>query len=661
MLAVSSRAQTPASTGAFTVVSPYPGQYVESGALFVVVDVDPGIVLDRETLVLLINDLPVEVEPKVSSSSVRYLVRDALAPGSHRASFSARTSDGRPLESVQWSFNVSGTVRTTARSSSAPRIRGTTYFGSRNADFSGNRGLRQEPLATYVARTDLTASYGVFTFPIRAYLTTDESRSSQPRNRILVGAESPWFSIYGGDTQPGFSPLTLAGARARGVLAEVHVPGVSLSVTRGRLRRAVDIVSPSGGSTAVNPFLNTYRRIMTAARLAFGSEKTVEFSLHGLKAVDDTSSIAFGTRPIENVVAGSDLTVKAWQGRISFDTGAALSLTTEDRSRGISDKAELDSLFDVDLPIDPADFGWLITLNPTTVPLRFDRLSSLAWYTLGRADLGPHRLTGEYRSIGSAFYSAGNPFLINDRRSASVSDRFRMADDRLTGTIRLHWYGSQPDDLGLANLLASWLYSGNLNYRFGDNLPTVMTGLRFNTRTRGEGVEMTSDSKLLSISFGALQQFETGSQRHTVQLTATRTTRTDRINESIDNKTMTVGLGLYEQFSDRLTANVQVTYVDITYPNLDGRQQWTSLSGGLSKRLASTPLRFTGQAQYSHASSSSLLSGSDRYGGGLTAAYDLQRNMTIELQVGLDSFRDNTIREARYTERFVSLRHRYRF
>jgi hypothetical protein len=35
--------------------------------------------------------------------------------------------------------------------------------------------------------------------------------------------------------------------------------------------------------------------------------------------------------------------------------------------------------------------------------------------------------------------------------------------------------------------------------------------------------------------------------------------------------------------------------------------------------------------------------------------------MTIELQVGLDSFRDNTIREARYTERFVSLRHRYRF
>jgi hypothetical protein len=661
MLVATSRAQTPASTDAFSVVSPYPGQYVEPGALFVVIEVDPGIVLDRETLVLLVDDVPVDVEPKVSSTSVRYLVRDALAPGSHRASFSARASDGRALESLQWLFNVSGSVGATARSSSAARLRGTTYFGSRNADFSGNRGLRQEPLATYVARTDLTASYGVFTFPIRAYLTTDESRGSQPRNRVLVGVESPWFSVYGGDTQPGFSPLTLAGARARGVLAEVHVPGVSLSVTRGRLRRAVDIVSPSGGSTAVNPFQNTYRRTMTGARLAFGSERTVEFSLHGLKAVDDTSSIAFGARPLENLVAGSDLTIKAWSGRISFDTGAALSLTTEDRSRGVSDKAELDSLFDVDLPIDPSDFGWLITLNPTTVPLRFDRLSSLAWYTLGRADLGDHRVTAEFRSIGSAFYSAGNPFLINDRRSVSVSDRFAMADDRVTGTVRVHWYGSQPDDLGLASLLSSWLYSGNVNYRVGPNLPTVMTGLRFNTRTRGEGEAMTSDSKMLSISLGALQQFETGSQRHTVQVTATRTTRTDRINESIDNRTMTIGLGLYEQFSDRLTANVQVTYIDISYPNLDGRQRWTSLSGGLSKRLASTPLRFTGQARYSHASASSFLSGSNRYGGGLTAAYDLQRNMTIELQVGLDTFRDSSIDEARYTERFVSLRHRYRF
>src|SRR5690606_9991904 len=140
-------------------------------------------------------------------------------------------------------------------------------------------------------------------------------------------------------------------------------------------------------------------------------------------------------------------------------------------------------------------------------------------------------------------------------------------------------------------------------------------------------------------------------------------------------RAMTLGLGLYEQFSERLTANVQVTlvaiqvrvadvderYLHIRYPNLDGHQRWTSLGGGLSTRLTSTPLRFTGQAHYAHASASAFLSGSDRYGGGLTTAYDLQRNMTIELQIGMDHFRDSTIEEARYTERFVALRHRYRF
>ena len=656
------RAQPVESSAALRLHSPVAGDIVEQGALFVVIEVADGVRLDPETMVLLVDDARVEAEPKVSNSLIRYLVQERLASGAHRLSFSARLPDGRPLASLEATFTVAGAPEPASTlSRSAPTIRGTTYLGSHNADISGNRQLRQQPLSTYLLRTDVTAQYGRFTFPVRAYLTTDETSRAQPRNRVLVGVESPWFIVHAGDTQPDYGPLSLAGSRTRGVLAEAIAPGVRLSVTHGRLRRAVDAVSLSDEPTVISPFQNTYRRDMTAARIAFGSPNTVALSLHGLKAADDTTSLSVGRRPLENIVGGSDLSIRLLGERIAFDAGSAMSLTTEDISRGSSDKAEIDSLFNVDIPIDPSDFSWLITLNPSTVPLRLDKLTSLAWYTSGRVVAGMHRVTAEYRSIGSTFFSAGNPFLINNRRSFSITDRFRFAADRLTGSARIYWYGSQPDDYGFDEPLSSTLYATNLTWRIGSDLPTLTTGLRYNTRNRGAEDAMTSDSRLASVTIGALHQFRTRTQTHTVQFTAGHTVREDRVNSSIDNHSTTLGLGLYEQLSERLSANIQVTLVSIGYPNLDIGQRWTSVGGGLTKRFRARPVSLAANGRLAHATASELLSGSNRYGGDVSASWDLQRNMTLELQLGIDAFRDETIEEARYTEKYVAVRHRYRF
>jgi hypothetical protein len=635
---------------------------VDAGALIVVVDIPGGATLDEESIELRLDGNVVDVEPKVSATSIRYLIRDRLSAGRHDLAINARTVDGRPLATLEWFFRTLGDP-SLVRSATLPdkSFRGTTYIVTRNASFTGNRVLRQEPGATYVIRSDMTGKYGVFTFPVRAYLTTDETSTAQPRNRVLVGVESPWFSAYGGDTQPDYSPITLAGARARGILAEVHFPGVRLSFTRGTLRRAVDLISFSDPSQVASPFLNTFKRGLTAAQLAFGNRKTVEFRLHALKATDDTTSLSFGTRPIENVVAGTDLSVRALRGDLTFESGAALSLTTEDISRGVSDKAELDSLFEIDLPIDPADYDWLITLNPSTVPLRIDKLSSLAWYTTARANAFGHRVSLEYRSIGSAFFSAGNPFLVNDRRSVAITDRFRILADRLSGTLRFLHYETQPDALALAIPLTSSMISSSFTIRPNPDLPTFTTGFRHNSRKRGDEISLLSNSRLFSISLGALHQFKSGTQTHTVQLMASRTDRSDRVNDQLDNVTTTVSAGLYEQLSTTVSANLQLTYVSIAYDSFDDRQNWTTVAGGFSKRLQSVPLRFSGQVRVAHAGASTLLTASNRFGGSVTGSYDLQQNMTLELQIGVDSFRDETIESARYTERFVSLRHRYKF
>ena len=649
------------------IVSPQPGQLVGREDLLIVVNIRDGKVIDPKSVELFIDDEEYTKELKISSRSIRFLLRNGsgryLRPGNHVARLVARSADGADLGDLEWQFVIDGIARGLASNETGRAglpIRGTTYIGSRNSDISGNRSLRQEPESVYSIRTDLRAEVGAFTFPMKVYLTTNESTGSQPRNRFLFGAQSKHLTVLFGDTNPYYSPLALSNTRTRGILSEVYLRPIRLSFTRGQIRRSIDLEQSGDPNVLVSPLLTAYTRTLSAARLSIGGPKSVQFSLHALKAEDDTSSTAFGSRPLENVVAGSDLTLNILQGRFGASAGAAMSLTTEDISRGIADKAEIDSLFDVDLPFDPSDFRRIITLNSSTVPIRLDKLGSLAWYSAAHGRVLGHSVTAEYRSIGSSFYSAGNPFLINDRRIYSISDRFRHLDGRVFGVLRYSQYRNFEDGLFTVPLSnESW--SANVTVAPGGDSPSVTAGYRRQDRSRGTVALPLSESLLNSYSLGLSKQFKISRNRHTVQVLGTRSSRTDAVQPLLDNIALTTTIGLMNQLARTVSTSVRYTRVGIRYVNLGDRQTYHTATGDIGYQFTSVPLDLNTSFRYTHAGGSTLVSSSNRYGISVGGQYELQQNMLVELQIGVDAFRDAEIAEARYTERYVMLRHRYTF
>ncbi|NNE35185.1 MAG: hypothetical protein HKN13_08120, partial [Rhodothermales bacterium] len=635
--------------------------------LLIVVNVRDGQVIDPNSVELFIDDIEYTHEVKVSPKSIRFLFRDgtgrALRPGNHVARVIARLPDGTDLGNLEWQFTVNGVRKSPIaerRARPTLPIRGSTFIGTRNSDVSGNRGLRQEPESIYSIRSDLRAELGAFTFPLKAYLTTNESNTSQPRNRFLIGAQSKHLTVLLGDTNPYYSPLALSNTRTRGVMAEVYLRPIRLSFIRGQTRRGLELEQVGDPNTLATPLLSTYKRQMTAARLSIGGPKSARFSLHALKAQDDTLSTSFGTRPIENLVAGSDLEFNILKGRFGAAAGAAMSLTTEDISRGVSDKAEIDSLFDVDLPFDPSDFKHIITLNTSTVPIRLDKLNSLAWYSSAHAKAFGHSVKAEYRSIGGSFFSAGNPFLIGDRKIYSFSDRFRHADGRLFGILRYTQY-SNFDDGSFTIPLSNKSMSANVTVAPRNEVPTITTGFRRQLRSRGTSELPLSDSELNSYTLGLTKQFTLGTKRHTIQILGTRSSRTDVVQPQLDNIALTSTIGLVDQLTRTLSTSVRYTRVGIRYVNLNDRQNFHTASGDISYQFESIPLNVDTGLRYTYTGGSSLVSSSNRYGFSVAGEYELQQNMLVELRVGLDAYRDQQFTEARYTERYVMLRHRYTF
>ncbi len=655
---------TAAQESQWYVQSPVAAQVIDEGQLFVSVQVTGEVALDESAVHVSIDGVDLTRKAKITTSAVRLLYTSDLGPGRHDILVTGALLSGERLPDLAWHVTVTGNPAAAPRRSSlTPRfdVSGKTQIDTRNSDLSGDRSLRQEPVRSYAVRADAEGQYGAFTFPLKLYLTTDESALAQPRNRIMIGVEGPMFALHGGDYNPRLAPLMLNGARTRGFHGEFHGGGFHIETTIGRLRRGLEgriLDVPIEEPLQQAP--GTYARNLTAVKLGFGDDRSVLFSITGMKAKDDTTSIGFGQNPLENVVLGSDITARLLDGRLRVESGAAISLTTNDISRGVATKAEIDSLFNTDIPIDPADFDWLITLNASTVPLRLDKLNSTAWYLNTRVAVPGHTIFGEVRTVGSAYFSAANPFLQSDRRTFTISDRFRLDGGRFTGMVRYQNYGSLANGGGRLKLRSN-LVEGRLNVATAPNMPRFTTGVRVQWRERGDSTNdvLASNLRVVTTTLGVAHALRTGSVNHTGNAFYTRTARRDKINKMFDNTTHALSLGLGQRFPKNIHTNLQLTHLIVNYASTLGRQNWTTVAGTMGYRFhrdatASVTVRNT------RAGATTFSNASDRIGVILTSAVQVQHNMMIELQAGYDDYSEEA-GTGQYSERFIRLRHRYTF
>lgn len=126
----------------------------------------------------------------------------------------------------------------------------------------------------------------------------------------------------------------------------------------------------------------------SASSIASRSGRNFQWGLTCLHGKDEASSIEFGAKPKENVLAGTDLKFALYNQRIIFNRQAAVSLFNTDISPGEFSDAQIDSMYSNDnsaLGDDAGDFknlrdqvGRFITSNQFIGPLNPEELSSLA-------------------------------------------------------------------------------------------------------------------------------------------------------------------------------------------------------------------------------------------------------------------------------------------
>jgi hypothetical protein len=615
---------------------------VKPGELFVSVAATDGTRIDPSSVTVRVDGRDATALARVGEESVRLLLRSDLTAGRHELQVSGRTLDGSALAALSWHFQVEGYVSSESRSPPTrsggrfASFTGRTLITTRNSSIDGDRSLRQEPESRYAVRADAEGRLGEYRFPVLLHLTTDESSLSQPRNRLLLGVEHPMFSAYLGDTNPRTSPVVLNGLRTRGFNGALHSGRFHLNIVHGKVRRGINGLVIPNQDTSPFGLPGSYQRRLSAVSMGFGNPGGVLVTVGGMTARDDTTSAIDAQSPIENLVVHGDVSARTLRGKLHFEGGAAMSVTTFDISRGVATKAEMDSAFNANIPIDPEAVSWLLTINTSTVPLRPDNGSSVAWYTRGRFALPYNTVTAEVRHVGSAYYSAGSPYTQNDRRSITVADRFRLVGGRLIGNVSYQYYGSLSGESFGETGLRSQVASSRVSYQPTPSLPRVTGGLRMQWRRRNVAtVGRLTDTRVMTFTLGASHTFDAFGIRHTATGFWNYTRRTDEVNESLGSKTHSLSAGLVERLPGDFALTLQATHLRISYNGPLSRQDWTTIAGTLSRTFEGPGLTLQATVRHTYVGATNFALSSNRLGGLLLASYQVRRDMVIELGAGL--------------------------
>lgn len=666
--------------GVWDVITPRADSQVRTGEFFLAANLADSLTLDPSTVRLYVGGEDLSAVVKVSGQRVSALYVDPLSFGPLQIRLLASDVDGTALPPASWGITVVGgrpvAVPTTAApvQSSAedrPSITGSLIADSRNASFSGlGSSLRQEPGQTNVMQFRARMRYRGVRIPIRIYTTSDEDRLFQPRNRFQVGVQSRYLNLYLGDNNPRYESLLINGTRVRGLEAALRLGPLQIVGIHGELQRGIEgslqqytpdmgIPPPNlrGDSTFV--VTGVFQRKVTAARLAIGSRRSVQWGVHAMKAVDDTGSIQFGEDPKENVVGGTDLRIRIKR-MVQVEGGAAMSITTDDVSRGVATKAEIDSTFNINLPIDPEDYEDIIVLNGSTFPLDLRGLASLAWYSRAQVRLPSHIIRAEYRSVGDAYVSFANPFIRSDRRGLYLRDRFQLFDRRMTGSVRFDQYEDNLSSTQVATR-ETRLWGFNLS---GVPLvagPRLLVGYQRKDRESQDIVRSPTSDALVTFSLGANYVLRRKGHTHGFNVVYTRTDRTDDINPQRGSDATTLQVGFTERFPFPLSFGLRFMQLNIVSNAIGTLQDQQTYAGNVRYAFRSNQIVVGLTTSFTSAKATDLFPSSTRLDLGVQGAYTVLDDLTLRLRAGLANFDEAEGETRDYTENYIFLGLTYGF
>jgi hypothetical protein len=583
----------------------------------------------------------------VSPENARLTIR----PGTHRLTVRLFNREGTLHRTASIVFTVVGGV-SFGEPTELWRYNSSIQLESRREDVGS--------VGTWYNRGNLkfTGSSGDWRFNANTFITSDENPDRQPQNRYFASVESPWVRVGYGDAYPSFPNLVLSGKRVRGLVSALRLDWFNLDLTLGKTTRAIDgsllqIIrsdtlaleqqrDPNAAYGQIDPTrwgkfsYGTFSRDLFAVRPSFGSGEYWQFGLTWLKSKDDVASISYGTRPQENFVLGSDFVARFDEKRIEFSGQGAFSAFNGDISSGDFTDAYIDSVY----PKDAARIKkvrdilkHVITVNENLRPLKFERLSTVAYEVALALNYFDNVFKFTYLFRGSDYNSFGQTFLRKDIKGVNISDRVRFAENRVLATASVEFLKdntgkSKPATTSFTNLNFSVSYYPDPEY------PNVTAGY-----ARYASKNYLSLDSLNAINdatnrffFQSTYEFDL-SAHHTASFNLSSSNRDDKSLRQYNVKNLTVGFGLSTKYTVPLQTSVDVSINTNTLPltGLAGTSQkfnYTTLS--LNARYS-----LVGDILSVSATASPTFGDFKRAVWDASVAWNALQTMVFELQFGL--------------------------
>lgn len=596
-------------------LSPEPSARVSSEELVVAVSLlrADSIVVRRATQILM-DGTDITTDAVFADDIIVYAPENLsvrLAPGLHRVTVRLFNREGNLHRSANLSFSVTGEGQTLELQDQGYPIR----YG-----VSAQLESRHEQIGlagTWYNRggVQFHATSGEYRFTSNLFVTSNEKSSVQPQNRYFAGLESPWIRVGYGDSYPSFPNLVLSGKRVRGLTSSVRLGSFNIDLAIGKTTRRIeglllkrfplDSLSAEVRRDSTAPYApinaqtwgkftyGTYARDLFAVRPSFGSGETWQFGFTWLKSKDDITSIAYGTRPQENLVVGTDFSVKLDEKRIELTGQGAFSAFNSDISSGNFTDAYIDTVY----PKDASRIkglrdilGEFITVNDNLKPLGFDHLSTLSY----EVSLGLNYFDNGFKFLylfrGSDYNSFGQTFLRKDIQGFNISDRIRLVNNQVFAVLG---FERLQDNTSKTRVATTTFTNFNMavSYYSRTEIPNVTIGFASFANSNGLPIRdalNAVDDGTLRFYFQSTHDF-TYMAKHTASFSISTSTRDDRSMRQYDVENVTLSVGLLTLYTIPLQTSVDLginlnTLPSATGPAQNGQLNYTSLS--MSARYA---------------------------------------------------------------------------
>jgi hypothetical protein len=406
--------------------------------------------------------------------------------------------------------------------------------------------LRQEPPNTSIFDLNGRGRSSGTDFDFRFYLTTDEDKYQQPRNRYTFHVEQDTHGFVIGDTLPRLGTLTIDGQRLRGAYGWGAYGPLTVYLAEGQSRRG----TPSRDAIDNLPARRGIgEQRLWVARAALWEDLPFSVGFTYLSGEEDPADDPRYGNPGTNTVRSIDF---LWQ----FDGGNG-------SVRGAWAAAD----YNYDEPDDTDVSG-------------DEAREIVATYT----DSG-HTFTAKYQIIDPGFTTLGRLSLQKDKETWGVEDRIFLWRGALTGRLFFEKY---HNNIGRSQdyTTTTSRYGGQLRYRLNESGTSLTAGLQIQDRSNDAPVGESGwiDDSVETLNFGIVQSFDFIDGRHDLRVdwrSVDRSSDASELNDSTQDM-ITVSL------TSRWTYGFQL---DLLYGNTDsdftGRDRYTEVNR-YSARLAYT-------------------------------------------------------------------------